>query len=152
MSQVPKKCWGAHIGPLAVLETTGGAGFALHSSSIPDVALCKTRPDHGQSQTPPTLSTQSCVFFKPARAPGTPTTGRKWGPRPPQIWSDCPRKSLDFEIGVGSRLGTLRVSKSTRTAHVLITGRARPYVAIFVFVFGARAKPACASHGLGGDP
>ncbi len=38
------------------------------------------------------------------------------GPDPgnPQISSDCPRKSLGFEIGVGDRLGTLKVSKSNR--------------------------------------
>ncbi len=54
------------------------------------------------------------MFVKPARTPGTPKNGRKWGPRAPQISSDCPRKSLDFELGVGDRLGTLRVSKSKR--------------------------------------
>ncbi len=32
----------------------------------------------------------------------------------PQISSDGPRKSLDFEIGVRDRLGTLRVSRSKR--------------------------------------
>jgi hypothetical protein len=54
------------------------------------------------------------VFLKPARTPGTPKIGRKWGPRAPQVSSDCPRKSLDFEFGVGDRLDTLRVSRSER--------------------------------------
>jgi hypothetical protein len=52
------------------------------------------------------------AFFKPARAPGNPKIGRKWGARAPQISSDCHRKLKDSEIGVGDRLGTLRVSKS----------------------------------------
>jgi hypothetical protein len=54
------------------------------------------------------------VFFEPARTPGTPNIGRKWGPWAPQISSDWPRKSLDFEIRVGDQLGTLSVSKSKR--------------------------------------
>ncbi len=54
------------------------------------------------------------MFFKPARTPRTPKIGRKWGPRAPQISSDCPRKSLDFDIGVGDRLGTPMVSRSKR--------------------------------------
>ncbi len=54
------------------------------------------------------------VFVSPARAPKTPQIGWKWGPRAPQISSDCPRKSLDFEIGVGDRLGTLRLPRSKR--------------------------------------
>ncbi len=49
---------------------------------------------------------ETYVFFSPARAPGTPKIGRKWRPRAPQISSDCPRKSLDFEILVEDRLGT----------------------------------------------
>ncbi len=36
------------------------------------------------------------------------------GPGPPQMSSDRHRESLDFEIGVGDRLGTLKVSKSER--------------------------------------
>ncbi len=48
------------------------------------------------------------MCFKPALAPGNPKIGRKWGPRAPKISSGCLRKSLDFEIGVGDRLGTLR--------------------------------------------
>ncbi len=54
------------------------------------------------------------MLFKPARTPGTLKIGRKLGPRAPKISSDCPRKPLDFEIGVGDRLGTLKVSKSKR--------------------------------------
>ncbi len=46
--------------------------------------------------------------------PEPPKIGRKWGPRAPRISSDCPRKSLDFEIAMGDRLGTLRVSRSKR--------------------------------------
>ncbi len=53
-------------------------------------------------------------MLKPARTPETPKIGLKWGPRAHQISADCPRKSLDFEIGVRNRLGTLRVSKSKR--------------------------------------
>ena len=44
--------------------------------------------------------------FRPAQTPGNPKIGRKWGPRAPQISSDRPRKSLDFEVGVGDRLPT----------------------------------------------
>ena len=51
------------------------------------------------------------VFLIPAGTPGIPQIGRKWEPRAPQISSECLRKSLDFEIGVGDRLGTLRVSR-----------------------------------------
>ena len=49
------------------------------------------------------------VCLKAARAPETPKTKLKCGPRA-QISSDCLRKSLDFEIGVGYRLGALRMS------------------------------------------
>jgi hypothetical protein len=54
------------------------------------------------------------VFVRPALTQGTPKIGRKWGPRAPQISSDGPRKSLDFEIGVGDRMGTLKVPRSKR--------------------------------------
>ncbi len=54
------------------------------------------------------------VFVRPARPPGTPNIDRKWGPGAPQISSECLRETLDFEIGVGDRLGTLRVSRSNR--------------------------------------
>ncbi len=54
------------------------------------------------------------VFFKPVRTPADPKIGRKRGPRAPQISSNRRRKSLDFEIGVGHRLGTLRMSRSNR--------------------------------------
>ena len=37
----------------------------------------------------------------PARTPGIPQIGWKGGPKAPQISSDCPRKSLDFEMGAG---------------------------------------------------
>ncbi len=46
--------------------------------------------------------------------PGNPQNWPEIGARTPQISSDCPRKSLDFKIGVGDRLGTLRVSRSKR--------------------------------------
>ena len=49
----------------------------------------------------------------PARTLGIPKIVRKWDPAP-QISSECPRKSLDFEMGVGGRLGTLKVSRSKR--------------------------------------
>ena len=53
-----------------------------------------------------------CVTLA-TRAPETPKIKLKCGP-PAQISSDCLRKSLDFEIGVGYRLGDLRMSKSKR--------------------------------------
>ncbi len=50
------------------------------------------------------------MYFKAGPDPGTTQHRQEMGPpAPPQIWSDCPRKSFDFEIGVGGRLGTLRV-------------------------------------------
>ena len=58
---------------------------------------------------------QQYVSFKPARTPGTPLkSAGSGGPGLPRYRRNCPRKSLDFEIGVGDRLGSLRVSKSER--------------------------------------
>ncbi len=87
--------------PSAQCSFTG----APHKSS-PETSQTKAGPDPGPSQ-----GLKICVCVRPARTPGT---GRKWGPRAPQISSDCPGQSFDFEIGVGDRLGTLKVSKSKR--------------------------------------
>ena len=67
------------------------------------------------------------MLVKPARTPGTPKLGRKGGPRAPQISSDCGRKSLDFKIGVGHRLGALRVSKSERHREEVCVNRLWPH-------------------------
>ncbi len=50
--------------------------------------------------------------FQAGPDPGKPPNRPEMGAPGPQISSDYPRKSSDFEIGVGDRLGTLRVSRS----------------------------------------
>ncbi len=54
------------------------------------------------------------MYFKPDRTPGNPQTRTEMVAPGPQISSDCLRKSLDFEIGVGGRLGAFRLSRSKR--------------------------------------
>ena len=92
------------------------------------------------------------VLFTAGLGPRNPLQiARKWGPRAPQISSDCPRKSLDFEIGVGDRLGTLKVSRSKRLLSIQSASRrattktSKPVVAQMPFR-GGRVK------GLTGRP
>ncbi len=53
-------------------------------------------------------------FFYSGWTPGIPQIGRERRPRTPQISSNCTRRSLIFEAGVGDRLATLRVCRAKR--------------------------------------
>ena len=51
------------------------------------------------------------IFLVPGRTPGILQIGRERRPRTPDI-VEQPKEVVDFEVGVGDRLATLRVSEA----------------------------------------
>jgi hypothetical protein len=71
----------------------------------------------------------------------------------PKISSDCPRKSLDFEVGVGDRLGTLRVSKSKGLLSMAkILELLKDWKSVMFGVWPAPGSPETLQKGGGGRP
>ncbi len=111
--QVGPAAGGALLGPILEPDPHG-MDPKIGPKIGPGIILIKPEALLHDLEYLPFRCANTYVFFSPARAPGTPNIGQKRGPRAPQISSDCPRKSLDFEAGVGDRLATLRVSRAKR--------------------------------------
>ena len=76
----------------------------------PKICLAETPPKMGQHQRGGRFKGLNDMYFLGRPGPREPfNIGRKCGARAPQISSDCPMETLVFELGVGDRLGTLRV-------------------------------------------
>ncbi len=53
------------------------------------------------------------IIFDPGQEPPDPLNRSKTAAPGPQTSPNNPRQSMDFEVGLGDRLATLKVSKAT---------------------------------------